>query len=56
MASAAARALPLIVTKLEERKEIIRRMVKISLELPQDRKQFANLFFVRTMASCSSPF
>jgi hypothetical protein len=55
MASAAARALPLVVTKLEERKEIIS-MVKISLELPQDRQQFANLFFVRTMASCSSPF
>jgi hypothetical protein len=51
MASAAARALPLTVTNTQRTKRnSIRRIVKINLELFPDRQQFANLFFMHVLA------
>jgi hypothetical protein len=45
MASAVARTLPLMVTNRQKTKRNnVRRMVKINLELSPDRQQFANLF------------
>jgi hypothetical protein len=51
MASAAARAPPLTVTKPQRTKRNnIRRILKINLELSPNRQQFANLFSVRVLA------
>jgi hypothetical protein len=51
MASAAARAPPLTVTKPQRTKRNnTRRIVKINLELSPDRQQFANLFFMHVLA------
>jgi hypothetical protein len=51
MTSAAARALPFTVTKPQRTKRNnIRRILKINLELSPDRQQFANLFFARVLA------
>jgi len=52
MASAAARELPLTITKPQRTKtNNIRRIVQINLELSPDRQQFANLFSGRVLVA-----